>query len=162
MMKPTASAVSLLPKARMASNLEIDDRASVAMPLLPRHSVTRMRWEFALKACLDRSLAALSLVVAAPLMLAAMALVKLTSRGPALYSQKRVGQFGRVFVIWKIRTMYHECEKLTGPRWATPGDPRITRVGGVLRALHIDELPQLINVLRGQMSLIGPRPERPE
>ena len=102
------------------------------------------------------------LVLSAPAVLAGMALVKLTSRGPALYSQRRVGQYGRVFTIWKLRSMYHNCEKLTGPRWSTPGDPRVTRVGGVLRALHIDELPQLVNVLRGQMSLIGPRPERPE
>lgn len=121
-----------------------------------------MRMEFAVKACIDRSLAAILLVLTAPLLLISMALVKLTTRGPALYSQKRVGQFGRVFTIWKIRTMYHNCEKLTGPKWSTPGDPRVTKLGGVLRALHIDELPQLMNVLRGQMSLIGPRPERPE
>ena len=115
-----------------------------------------------MKAVLDRSLSALLLVLATPVILAGMALVKLTSRGPALYSQRRVDQFGRVFTIWKIRTMYHNCEKLTGPRWSTPGDPRVTHVGRVLRTLHVDELPQLVNVLRGQMSLIGPRPERPE
>ena len=125
-------------------------------------SAARLRVEFALKACIDRGLAALLLVLTTPVVLVSMAIVMMTTRGPALYSQRRVGQFGRVFTIWKIRTMYHNCEKLTGPRWSTPGDPRVTRVGHVLRALHIDELPQLINVLRGQMSLIGPRPERPE
>jgi lipopolysaccharide/colanic/teichoic acid biosynthesis glycosyltransferase len=89
-------------------------------------------------------------------------LVRLTSRGPAFYSQERVGQFGRVFTIYKLRTMYHQCERLTGPKWSVPGDPRVTPFGRFLRAAHLDELPQLVNVLRGQMSLIGPRPERPE
>src|SRR5262249_44717693 len=69
---------------------------------------------------------------------------------------------GQPFTIWKLRTMIHNCESLTGPRWAIPGDPRVTWVGQFLRALHLDELPQLLNVLRGEMSLIGPRPERPE
>jgi len=118
--------------------------------------------EFALKSFLDRSLALVLLVLTAPLVLFAMLLVKLTSRGPALYSQSRVGQFGRVFTIWKLRTMYHNCERNTGPRWSTPGDPRVTPLGRLFRAMHIDELPQLVSVLRGQMSLIGPRPERPE
>ena len=67
-----------------------------------------------------------------------------------------------MFTLWKIRTMYHDCESLTGPRWSMPGDPRITPVGKVMRDLHLDELPQLFNVLRGDMSLVGPRPERPE
>jgi lipopolysaccharide/colanic/teichoic acid biosynthesis glycosyltransferase len=111
---------------------------------------------------LDCILAAVMLVVTAPVMFAAMALVKLTSRGPMLYTQTRVGYGGRTFTIVKIRTMIDNCESLTGPRWAVPGDPRVTAVGNVLRKLHVDELPQLVNVLRGEMSLIGPRPERPE
>ena len=91
-----------------------------------------------------------------------MLLVKVTSRGPALYSQCRVGRYGRIFTIFKVRTMFHDCERLTGPRWSTPGDPRVTFIGHILRKLHLDELPQLWNVLKGEMSLIGPRPERPE
>lgn len=67
-----------------------------------------------------------------------------------------------MFTLYKIRTMRHDCEKLTGPQWSTPGDARITPVGRVLRKFHLDELPQLFNVLRGEMSLVGPRPERPE
>jgi lipopolysaccharide/colanic/teichoic acid biosynthesis glycosyltransferase len=89
-------------------------------------------------------------------------LVKLTSKGPAFYTQTRVGRNGRLFTIYKIRTMIHNCESLTGPRWAMPDDPRVTPLGQFLRQTHLDELPQLINVLRGEMSLIGPRPERPE
>jgi lipopolysaccharide/colanic/teichoic acid biosynthesis glycosyltransferase len=129
---------------------------------LSSRSAGRLRFELFLKATIDRFFGTLLLVTTAPIVMFCMTLVKLTSRGPALYSQKRVGQFGRVFTIWKIRTMYHNCEKLTGPRWATPGDPRVTLIGKALRTLHLDELPQLLNVFRGQMSLIGPRPERPE
>jgi lipopolysaccharide/colanic/teichoic acid biosynthesis glycosyltransferase len=107
--------------------------------------------------------AALALaILASPVVLLAAVLVRLTSKGPAFYSQTRIGRNGKLFTIYKIRTMVHECESLTGPRWAMPEDPRVTRVGQFLRRTHLDELPQLFNVLRGDMSLIGPRPERPE
>jgi lipopolysaccharide/colanic/teichoic acid biosynthesis glycosyltransferase len=102
------------------------------------------------------------LVLTAPLMFVAALLVKLSSRGPAFYTQTRVGLRGRPFTIYKLRTMIHNCESLTGPRWAIPGDPRITRLGYFLRVSHLDELPQLLNVVMGDMSLVGPRPERPE
>ena len=115
-----------------------------------------------LKAVVEAPLALALLAAAVPVILLALVAVKLTSRGPGMYTQSRVGRGGRVFTMFKIRTMYHECESLTGPRWSMPGDPRITPVGKVLRALHIDELPQLANVIRGDMSLVGPRPERPE
>jgi lipopolysaccharide/colanic/teichoic acid biosynthesis glycosyltransferase len=111
---------------------------------------------------LEYSLALLMLIPALPLMLLAALAIKLTSRGPAFYCQTRVGRDGRHFAILKIRTMVHNCESLTGPRWSAPGDPRITGVGRILRKTHLDELPQLFNVLRGDMALIGPRPERPE
>lgn len=121
-----------------------------------------VRPAYRLKGVLDYVLAILIAVPALPVMAACMVLVKLTSRGPAVYSQSRVGRGGRVFTIYKIRSMYHECEKLTGIQWSVKGDRRITPVGRVLRVLHLDELPQLWNVLIGDMSLIGPRPERPE
>jgi len=114
------------------------------------------------KAAADFVLAALVLVPALPLLLACVVLVRLTSRGPGIYTQARVGRGGKVFTLYKIRTMYHDCERLTGPTWCRPGDARITPVGRVLRKLHLDELPQLFNVLKGEMSLVGPRPERPE
>jgi lipopolysaccharide/colanic/teichoic acid biosynthesis glycosyltransferase len=106
--------------------------------------------------------ALLLLILTAPLLLLAMLLIKLTSRGPVLYTQTRVGRHGLPFTIYKLRSMIHKCESLTGARWAVPGDPRVTLVGGFLRRTHLDELPQLWNVLRGDMSLVGPRPERPE
>src|SRR4051812_11186228 len=110
---------------------------------------------------MDKAVAVLMLALSSPVLLAAMFAVRSTSRGPTVYSQVRVGRDGRLFRIFKIRSMYHECENQSGVQWSQPGDPRVTRVGRYLRATHIDELPQLINVLRGDMSLIGPRPERP-
>lgn len=130
-----------------------------ALPLRPFGAIRRTLF---LKRAFDYAFAAALFVLTAPIIAVCALLVRATSRGPAFYSQQRVGQFGRVFTIYKLRTMYHHCERLTGPTWSVPGDPRVTAVGGLLRALHVDELPQLINVLRGQMSLIGPRPERPE
>jgi lipopolysaccharide/colanic/teichoic acid biosynthesis glycosyltransferase len=119
-------------------------------------------WYVGLKAVCDFALAALLLVLTSPLLLAAVALVKLTSRGPAIYSQTRLGRNGKPFTIYKVRTMVHDCERSSGPRWSTQGDARVTPVGRFLRLTHLDELPQLWNVLRGDMSLVGPRPERPE
>ncbi len=114
------------------------------------------------KTAADFVAALLLLVLTAPLVLLAMALVKLTSPGPVFYSQTRLGRHGRPFTLYKVRTMAHDCESLTGPCWSVPGDARVTPVGRWLRRTHLDELPQLWNVLRGDMSLIGPRPERPE
>ncbi|MCI0638808.1 MAG: sugar transferase [Gemmataceae bacterium] len=102
------------------------------------------------------------LVLTAPLWALTALGIKLTSRGPVIYTQMRIGRRGRPFVILKLRTMMDNCESLTGPRWCMPDDPRITWFGWFLRKSHLDELPQLINVLRGDMSLVGPRPERPE
>jgi lipopolysaccharide/colanic/teichoic acid biosynthesis glycosyltransferase len=122
----------------------------------------RRGWYLSGKYLLD--LLACSLLLPPVLLVIALAalLVKLTSWGPAFYTQVRVGRGGRLFTIIKIRTMLDNCESLTGPRWSMPGDPRVTRIGRILRVTHLDELPQLWNVLRGDMSLVGPRPERPE
>lgn len=107
-------------------------------------------------------LALVLLVVSVPMMLVLAVVLKMTSEGPITYSQVRLGLNGRTFRILKFRTMTHGCEALTGPVWSIAGDPRVTKVGRWLRDTHLDELPQLWNVLRGEMSLIGPRPERPE
>jgi lipopolysaccharide/colanic/teichoic acid biosynthesis glycosyltransferase len=119
-------------------------------------------WYLAARGVLERAAALVLLVPAAPLMLLAGVLVKLGSRGPVFYSQTRLGRQGRPYKMYKIRTMVHDCESVTGPRWSAEGDPRITPVGRFLRRTHLDELPQLWNVLKGDMSLVGPRPERPE
>jgi lipopolysaccharide/colanic/teichoic acid biosynthesis glycosyltransferase len=115
-----------------------------------------------LKVAAEFGIAVVLLALTSPLVLLAALLVKLTSRGPVFYSQVRLGRFGRPYPIFKIRTMVHNCEKVTGAKWSMPRDPRVTPVGRFLRRTHLDELPQLWNVIRGDMSLIGPRPERPE
>jgi exopolysaccharide biosynthesis polyprenyl glycosylphosphotransferase len=119
------------------------------------------RIAFRVSRLLDVAIATLLLAVLAVPMLLVAALIKLTSRGPALYRQERSGLGGRLFVILKFRTMRDDAEAETGPIWSKRGDPRCTRPGNLLRRYSIDELPQLINVLRGEMSLVGPRPERP-
>jgi lipopolysaccharide/colanic/teichoic acid biosynthesis glycosyltransferase len=100
------------------------------------------------------------IVLTLPVLLLTAVAVRLDSRGPVLYRQERVGQDGRVFTLFKFRSMTVDAEA-GGPCWATPGDPRVTRVGRFIRLTRIDELPQVFNVLRGEMALIGPRPERP-
>jgi lipopolysaccharide/colanic/teichoic acid biosynthesis glycosyltransferase len=119
-------------------------------------------WYVPWKASAEFVIALVLLVLTAPLTVLAALLVKLTSRGPAFYSQTRMGLHGRSYRIHKIRTMTHDCERHSGACWASPKDPRITPLGRFLRRTHLDELPQLWNVLRGEMSLVGPRPERPE
>jgi lipopolysaccharide/colanic/teichoic acid biosynthesis glycosyltransferase len=145
------------PPARSRSRRE-KERTLPRLPVGP----VRHPWYVPIKGALDLGCALILMAICAPFIGVAALLVKLTSRGPAFYTQTRVGQHGRLFTIYKIRTMVDNCESLTGPRWSIPGDPRVTRIGQFLRLSHLDELPQLLNVLRGEMSLIGPRPERPE
>ena len=102
----------------------------------------------------------LLLILTLPLLLLVACLIKLESAGPVLYQQQRVGLHGSVFTLLKLRSMRVDAEA-TGPCWAAERDPRVTRIGAIIRACRIDELPQLLNVLRGEMSLVGPRPERP-
>ena len=119
-------------------------------------------WFLPCKASADVAIASILLVMTAPLILLLAILVKSTSRGPAIFKQLRLGRGGRAYELYKIRTMDHDCERLTGPRWSPAKDPRVTSLGRFLRRSHLDELPQLWNVIRGEMSLVGPRPERPE
>ncbi len=104
--------------------------------------VTRMNSYEAIKPVVDFTLAVLILVVSAPIAVVAMLLVKLTSRGPAIYSQTRLGQGGKIFTMYKIRTMYQDSERHSGPTWSVPGDPRVTPVGRILRWCHVDEFPR--------------------
>jgi len=113
------------------------------------------------KRVVDFLAASLLLIIFAPISLITAIAIKLDSPGPVLFSQERVGENGKVFKIFKFRSMRADAEKLTGPVWATEDDPRITRVGRIIRKLRIDEVPQLWNVFKGDMSFVGPRPERP-
>jgi lipopolysaccharide/colanic/teichoic acid biosynthesis glycosyltransferase len=147
-----------------------------------KRSRTERRSVYAwLKRALDVVLSAVGLLLMLPVFAVLAVLIKLDSRGPALYAQERVGlnrrrsrreeppsrerrrvdTFGRPFKIYKLRTMVADAERNTGPVWASAVDHRITRIGRILRKTRLDETPQLWNVLRGEMSLVGPRPERP-
>jgi len=118
-------------------------------------------WRTAVKRVFDTFSAAVLCIVSAPIMVAAAIAIKLESPGPVLYRQERVGQNGKTFSIAKFRSMRTDAEKDGKPRWASANDDRVTRIGHFIRRLRIDELPQLFNVLKGDMSLVGPRPERP-
>lgn len=113
------------------------------------------------KRLLDLSLAAVGLVALSPVLCACAVAIRLTSRGPIFFRQWRVGQHGRLFRLLKFRTMVHS-PSAEGPRLTGLGDPRITPIGRWLRKTKLDEIPQLVNVLKGEMSLVGPRPEVPE
>jgi sugar transferase (PEP-CTERM system associated) len=116
----------------------------------------------AAKRAMDIMMSLIGIVLTAPIMLMVAALVRMTSPGPVVYQQQRVGKNGRVFTLYKFRSMRNDAEKHTGAVWATAGDTRVTPIGRFLRKARLDELPQFWNVLRGDMSFVGPRPERPE
>lgn len=114
-----------------------------------------------IRRALDVGLSLIGLILSAPIMGLAALSIKADSAGPVFFRQERVGKDGKVFVLYKFRTMCVDAERLTGPVWASEDDPRVTRVGRVLRKIRLDETPQMFNVLIGDMSFIGPRPERP-
>ncbi|MBO6795045.1 MAG: sugar transferase [Balneolaceae bacterium] len=118
-------------------------------------------WERLIKRLLDVTVSIVVLIAGAPLFIAIALIIKSTSKGPAIYAQERVGRNGKPFTMFKFRTMYQNAEAKSGPMWAQENDPRVTKVGYWLRKMRLDEIPQLLNVLAGSMSLVGPRPERP-
>ena len=113
------------------------------------------------KKCFDVIVGSIGLVVSLPVMGLTAAFIKMVSSGPAFYTQERVGLNGKIFRIYKMRTMTVDAEKYTGAVWAQEDDPRLIPLGKFIRRAHLDELPQFVNVLRGEMSIVGPRPERP-
>lgn len=123
---------------------------------------TRSAGASAVKRCVDLVASTLLLVLTAPLCVLVAALIKLEDGGPVLFRQIRMGRDGAPFALYKFRSMSVDAEQVTGPKWADVDDPRVTRIGRWIRTLRIDEIPQTWNVLRGDMSFIGPRPERPE
>jgi exopolysaccharide biosynthesis polyprenyl glycosylphosphotransferase len=117
-------------------------------------------WEAQIKRLMDISVSLAVLVLGAPVWLLTALMVKWTSKGPAVFAQERVGRNGKHFIMYKFRSMREDAEKISGPKWATENDPRITPFGRFMRKTRLDEIPQFINVLKGEMSLVGPRPER--
>jgi Undecaprenyl-phosphate glucose phosphotransferase len=154
-------AIHLVPDVFALASLRGGVEEFETVPFIHLRESPLYGWNRVLKRAFDLVGGALALTLAAPVMLAIVVALKLTSPGPALYRQERMGVDGRRFRILKFRTMRVDAEAQTGPVWATPDDPRRTWFGGFLRRWSLDELPQFLNVLRGEMSLVGPRPERP-
>jgi len=154
-------AVKMLPDLTDALYGPLRTAAIRGVPLIEVFPDLLSPGERTLKRAIDFLVSLIVLVCGLPLLLLIALAIRFNSRGPALYTQQRVGRGGRLFSLVKFRSMVHEAEVGTGPVWAGRDDPRITRVGRFMRRLHLDELPQFINVLKGDMSLVGPRPERP-
>jgi len=143
----------------MASEVSVNDLNGV--PLVTIRDVGLRGWKLTLKRAIDVLLSSVILVLTSPLLLLVAVLIRLDSPGPIFYLQERVGLDGKPFWCIKFRSMRADAEADTGPVWATISDPRRTRLGRILRRLSVDEMPQFINVLLGDMSIVGPRPERP-
>jgi exopolysaccharide biosynthesis polyprenyl glycosylphosphotransferase len=143
----------------MASEVSIGDLNG--LPLLTMRDIALRGWKVALKRAMDIAGSAIALVLFSPIMMLVAVLIKMDSPGPVFYVQERMGLDAKLFAMLKFRSMRTDAESETGPVWASEGDPRRTRIGSIIRRISIDELPQLINVLIGDMSLVGPRPERP-
>jgi Undecaprenyl-phosphate glucose phosphotransferase len=143
----------------MAAEVNVDDLNG--LPLLTMRDIALRGWRLTAKRIVDIMLSAIVLVFISPLLMLIALLVKLDSRGPAIYWQERMGLDARPFPCFKFRSMRQDAEAETGPVWAIRGDPRRTRVGAYLRKYSLDELPNFVNVFLGHMSLVGPRPERP-
>ena len=131
------------------------------MPLIDIMPQLMPEWEKKLKRTLDIFISLLILIITFPFCLLIAAAIKIDSKGPVFFSQERCGQNGKIFTMIKFRSMVKDAEKMSGPVWSQKDDPRITKVGKTLRRLRIDEIPQMLNVLKGEMSFVGPRPERP-
>jgi Undecaprenyl-phosphate glucose phosphotransferase len=131
------------------------------LPMVSLQGSPLYGWDSVFKRVIDLILGIPILIIVSPIMLIVSLLIKLTSEGPVFYRQERVGMDGHIFQMLKFRTMKMDAEKEIGPIWAKANDPRRTKIGALLRKTSLDELPQLLNVLKGEMSLVGPRPERP-
>ena len=142
------------------SNGRKADLPTVREPLFLRQSMPQGGW-ISVKRGFDIGLSIVAIPFLVPIWLVLAIIIKLESRGPVIFRQVRIGQGGRSFVLYKFRTMVDGAEDDTGPVWATNPDPRSTRVGWLMRRFGLDETMQVVNVLRGEMSLVGPRPERP-
>jgi Undecaprenyl-phosphate glucose phosphotransferase len=157
----STAAVRLVPDLARAFTLNASVEDFDGMPVVLVTESPGQGWNAVLKRSFDLVCSALGLVVLSPLLAALALWVRLDSAGPVLYAQERVGLSGKRFRMLKFRTMRVDAEVGGGPGWTKPGDPRRTRAGRIMRPLSLDELPQLWNVFRGEMSLVGPRPERP-
>lgn len=143
----------------------ISGQAKVAQlysfPLIDVMPELMPEWEKKLKRLMDIVLSFILMAITLPATLLTALAIRIESKGSIFYKQERMGQSGKVFKIYKFRSMVHNAEKHTGPVWSSKDDPRITKVGRIIRKVRLDEIPQVINILKGDMSFVGPRPERP-
>ena len=167
---PTRELVTL-----RVQGVRVDDAASALSSLTGRVSLRavkpswfvfsdgfhRSKWIDLLKRALDLAAGIVGLVASMPIMMVVALVVRLESKGPIIFRQTRVGRMGKCFEVLKFRSMSDDAEKASGAQWASKNDPRVTRIGRFLRKYRLDELPQFVNVIRGEMSFVGPRPERP-
>jgi len=154
--------IKLVPDILQIASLKAGMEHIEGIPTINLGEIPLQGYGLFFKRALDLLISLVGVILLSPVLFLIALLIKLDSRGPVLYFQNRVGLDGLHFKMIKFRTMIHHAEKKTGVIWSPPNDKRITRVGRFLRKLSLDELPQLINVLKGDMSLVGPRPERPE
>jgi len=153
--------IRLVPNVLQYATLRADIEDVDGTPVINLSHVPMEGWSSLAKRAMDIGLSAAAMVVLAPLLPIVALLIKLEDRGPLFYRQERMGLDGRSFMIRKLRSMRVGAESSTGPVWAVEHDPRRTRIGAFLRRTSLDELPQVWNIFRGEMSFVGPRPERP-
>ncbi len=154
--------IHLVPDILQLASLKAGLEHIEGLPVINLGDIPLQGWPALSKRLFDLLVSLCGLVLLLPFAALVALLLKIDSRGPVFFRQRRLGLDGRVFRMVKFRTMVRDAERATGPIWSPQDDPRVTRVGRILRKLSIDELPQLVNVLLGDMSLVGPRPERPE
>lgn len=152
--------MKIMPEIKQMIYGQVKMQSVYGMPLIELFPQLVKPGELILKRTMDIVLAALVLILSLPIIIVTAIVIKIDSKGPIFYSQKRVGKDGNEFNIYKFRSMVVDAEKFTGAKWAEKNDPRVTKVGKFLRISRIDEIPQFFNVLIGNMSLVGPRPER--
>ncbi len=152
--------IKVMPELYHLVSGQVKTQGIYGLPLVEVFPHLMKPWQWTLKRLMDVSVSLTVLLLNLPVMLVTALAIKLDSRGPVIYKQKRVGRYGKEFTIYKLRSMVQDAEKRTGVKWAEKDDPRVTGVGKFLRVSRLDEVPQFFNVLIGNMSLVGPRPER--
>ncbi len=154
--------IKIVPDLYQIISGQVKTASIYGFPLVEINPTLMTEWEKRVKRLMDIVISLFLLIISLPIIIITAILIKLDSKGPVLYKQERVGLNGKLFNVLKFRSMVNDAEKQTGPVWAGKDDPRVTKVGRFIRKVRIDELPQMYNVLKGEMSLVGPRPERPK
>jgi exopolysaccharide biosynthesis polyprenyl glycosylphosphotransferase len=154
--------IKIVPDLYQMISGQVKTASIYGFPLVEINPTLMTEWEKKLKRLMDIVASLILLIISLPIIIITAIFIRLESPGPIIYKQERVGLNGKLFKVLKFRSMVNDAEKTTGPVWAGKDDPRVTKTGKFIRKVRIDELPQMYNVLKGEMSLVGPRPERPK